>query len=987
MSNGQNLMEDRDFLVRLFGDENDGVENAAPSRLRAASARPLRKPLAPISANVGAAHQPPSAAGKTNGRLQSASTYLNKTAHNRALPPGEAVPGRRLASASTYLISSHVPIAAAAAPPPPTTNPAQQLPKINRFKAKHAELFDALEAPKGEPRRMYTGAKTKPPTAWGTLENGQSLAGGDGSSHAPAAVASQLRGTQESLAHAHATVARDMQRAQRQLLKDGNLAVLGLPLAYLYGKPELRRYALEHVAHRLRRLAVARAHDALVHAFRTWRTPPAVRCDDRQVGLLVLAQAFQQMLDRATARAFRHWAIFYASRHNALRASVMDEAARDIQRWYRWQKQRTRDSYQRLVNALSVAVQRRRAIKYTVQMEIWARKAQLKIVRGIVHRRRRHLAARSIQRVYRWTVLYRRVMWKIIRLRAAIRIQRFWRMELARPRMDHAIFLAIARAGGYTKVTKKVPARFTAVAERGQGQGQGQRRSPPASPVRRTRLGVELPPGLLAGINACVVLIQRAWMRYAGRGAVFAELQARREQEALEMLRNDAAGVIQNSYRAHLWDRLMEAAVMHNRARRIQRAARAHQWRAAVHAFVTKRRAVRRTRARAVRERFLRRALLWAKFSLRRQALLQMELARNEATTVVARAFRRYSARVLQAQLDAVRRRAELRNSVEGLVAVVSLVQRNWRQTRETHAVRLEKRLTTNLFPRHVRLVMAALQVIHTTCPTLFSRRPCSDHPPSLLCAATGAAAAAPRRAGHPAPRPRLPAVRGRTQHRRARPGAPGPAENFPRGPASPGAAPPRRRHPRTQTHARQPPETLVAQGALSFVRARARVLATRTPRAGTARPRHRLPHPAFPPPEAARVLFRRARRCPRADPAAAGARGGGPGVGAAGRRRAHGAKGVARAPALVPRPPTLRRGTRLLSPAQRRRRPPKILQDGHRVDTVLGRGGRAASAERGRGAAAEVPRRVQRHRVLLAAVAREARAADALHAAAADAR
>ena len=135
------------------------------------------------------------------------------------------------------------------------------------------------------------------------------------------------------------------------------------------------------------------------------------------------------MLDGMTRRAFKHWSIFYATRFNKFRQLVQNEAAMDIQQWYRRRKQQRGEAYKKLVNAVKICIQRRKAIKFMLRYEIWSRKALIKIVKGLVQRRRLHMAARSIQRIWRWIKWCRRVRWKMIRLRAIRRLQRFWRME------------------------------------------------------------------------------------------------------------------------------------------------------------------------------------------------------------------------------------------------------------------------------------------------------------------------------------------------------------------------------------------------------------------------------------------------------------------------------------------------------------------------------------------------------------------------------
>ena len=56
-----------------------------------------------------------------------------------------------------------------------------------------------------------------------------------------------------------------------------------------------------------------------------------------------------------------------------------------------------------------------------------------------------------------------------------------------------------------------------------------------------------------------------------GKMELYMRFAARKANMLHEQMLNDNATIIQNSYRAHLWDKLVLAAVLNNRARRIQR--------------------------------------------------------------------------------------------------------------------------------------------------------------------------------------------------------------------------------------------------------------------------------------------------------------------------------------------------------------------------------------------------------------------------------
>ena len=443
----------------------------------------------------------------------------------------------------------------------------------------------------------------------------------------------------------------------------------------------------------------------LTKSFYVWKTPRDIECDDRQIGMIVISQAFQQLLDRMVKRAFVHWAIFFATRHNKLRQMVMNEAALDIQEWWKRKRLERSESYKRLIHAVKVCIQRRKAIKFMLRYEIWVRKSLIKITKGVVHRRRMNLAARAIQRVWRWVKWYRRVMWKFTRLRAVRILQQFWRMEMARPDRDHVIIKTILRAGGYSRVIRKVPPKLmgkgTILDPRtllGLVKGKGSRGRRKNGP----------PPGLLAAVENCARIIQKAWMRYKGRGAMFAALEARREEEAREFLRHSMAGIIQNSYRAHLWDVLVLTATQHNRARRIQRQFRVKQYRMWSREHWAFREAAGWARWASVRERFLRRAVLWAKFSLRRQWLDDDEDRRNDAAKVIRRAYRAAKERERQRKIADAKRRAAMRMASGNALLIISKIQRNWRQVSSN-----SNAYNTVLCAARGRLVMLQTNICH----------------------------------------------------------------------------------------------------------------------------------------------------------------------------------------------------------------------------------------------------------------------------------
>jgi hypothetical protein len=121
-------------------------------------------------------------------------------------------------------------------------------------------------------------------------------------------------------------------------------------------------------------------------------------------------------------------------------------------------------------------------------------------------------------------------------------------MILHRNKNDLILIREIIRYGGYTKVFSKMPMKH-------------------------------LVRGKLQSINSCSSLLCRAYFASKGRMDLFTRFAARRAAAAHEEMLNEKATIIQNSWRAHLWDLLMLAAHINNRARRIQRGYRAYQYR------------------------------------------------------------------------------------------------------------------------------------------------------------------------------------------------------------------------------------------------------------------------------------------------------------------------------------------------------------------------------------------------------------------------
>ena len=274
------------------------------------------------------------------------------------------------------------------------------------------------------------------------------------------------------------------------------------------------------------------------------------------------------------------------------------------------------------------------------------------------------------------------------------------------PDRDHVILRAIVHAGGYSKVMSKLNPKLKesmlleqkAAAEL-------------SSPTKRRRAREAVPTGLLFAVVACARIIQKAWMRYRGLDDEYLSMVRAHEEEAQLAVMNECATIIQNNYRAHLWTMLEKAAWQNNRARRIQRGYRSYLYRKWTHEFFIRNRVARIARMKQIRSRFLCNALLHIKFVLRRRLMEIQENTRKKAAILIGTSYQRYKIRLRQWWINDAKRRASLRNATGDAVSVISKIQRNWRQTRETSicvSKSGEKRqFTSNRFSYHVLLLMA----------------------------------------------------------------------------------------------------------------------------------------------------------------------------------------------------------------------------------------------------------------------------------------
>lgn len=516
----------------------------------------------------------------------------------------------------------------------------------------------ASASPSSSPSHSFL---LSPPHHGHNAHAGKSGGGGSGAgSPAMQRIGSLLQRTQY-LAAQQESLQRDESLARLQLMHHAETMISSLPLRYLFSKPQLRHYAIERASKPLVKLAYLRARILLRKAFDVWRVPPAVKMNDQQVGFMVIAAGLANLFQKIVRARFLHWV--HLSRAAGGHLARCNAAAVKIQLWFCKKRQESRGTFQMLLVAIKMCMQRRQAIKHTIKFEMARRHALVKMLRAIVCRRRHHYAARSMSRVYRWTLLLEKTTWKLTRVCAVRKLQRWRRMLQCRPARELFLIKSVIRYGGYSVVKPKVPAGH-------------------------------LSRGLLEGVSACAAQIQKAWYASCGKMALYILQAAKRARAEYDAMINGNATIIQSNYRAHLWNRLLLAAVQHNRARRIQFAFRHYQYRS----WVWHRLQVLRQQSARRLQRFAR-SWLWKRF-LRRQFILRKAVLiftrakKTLSCMVIQRAYRghlawlAYKRELLRQFIAAQRKQADV------VMKSISRIQRNWRQ------------LKSNRFPRHVYLVM-----------------------------------------------------------------------------------------------------------------------------------------------------------------------------------------------------------------------------------------------------------------------------------------
>lgn len=397
----------------------------------------------------------------------------------------------------------------------------------------------------------------------------------------------------------------------------------------------------------------------------------ALAANERRIGYLIISKRLAIVVEKLLRVNFMYWANFYATRYKKAvdRLSRPIAAAIEIQRWYRNIVIASRISYKNLTMAIQMCLHRRKAIKHMIKFEMTRRMALAKIHKGIINRRRYHFGCRGAQRIYRWTLLFRKTSFRLTRIIACRKIQRWRRMMLLRPAGEWIILHTIIRCGGYSVVRPKLPR-------------------------------IHEPRGFLLGVDACVSQIQKYWYQSKGNMAAFMAIAARKARAAYEAMLGENANIIQFSYRARLWMIHQVVAIIHNRARRIQRSFRSYKWRKYSYwlAPIMKHR-IPIPIQRLVRH-WIWKKFLEYRFNARKILIVLTRQKELFARISIQRAYRSHVIWVAYKKEQARKFFAEQRKQGLLVLRKVSMIQRNWRQMKNN----------CKFFPRHVFLCIKRIQ-------------------------------------------------------------------------------------------------------------------------------------------------------------------------------------------------------------------------------------------------------------------------------------
>ena len=186
--------------------------------------------------------------------------------------------------------------------------------------------------------------------------------------------------------------------------------------------------------------------------------------------------------------------------------------------------------------------------------------------------------------------------------------------------------------------------------------------------------------GTLASISSCVSMIQKNFFTAKGNMELYVAAAARKANNAYNEMLTEKATVIQNSFRAHLWNLLMRAAVINNRARRISRCFRAYQCRMMFFHLLPRRKQRKAVVIQRAFKRLHAASVLAHKFKLRNALLLFSKCKRTFSAMKIQRCYKAHVAWLLWIKEQLLLYYQAQRSNTETVMASLRKIQLYWRK-------------------------------------------------------------------------------------------------------------------------------------------------------------------------------------------------------------------------------------------------------------------------------------------------------------------
>lgn len=490
----------------------------------------------------------------------------------------------------------------------------------------------------------------------------------------------RLKSLENQFNNEHQFLTQSQRMDNLKTMHDIEQFVNEMPLKYLYSVPKLRKYAIERACTSLCIPAKNKVHRLLVMALKTWKEFSAaitlklreeqvnMKLNDKQIGFLVIAKQLNTLVLKQFKKYFKMWSFKYSAKFDRIRTKRFNDSAYLLQHWFNQRMILRRQPFKDAVGIFRMCLHRRKAIYHMITFEHRRKKAVEKIRRGVANRRRYYFAARIIQRIIRFVLIYREMKYRLTRKIYGRQIQRWRRKVMRRTKKGIFIIKLVLRLGGYTRVTNRIIERFT------------------------------IPGSLHRSVEEAVSCIQRAYLSSCGRYEEYLLLKAERMKNEREELKHKAIVTIQHFYWRRLHREIMRCAVLHNRARVIQRSFRHYQFRAPIQPHVPILLTCRKRYHVLVIQRFVRRVQfqrqLWPRFPLRKRLLKCRRILRRISAKKIQICYREHVIYVAKKKEEMRLYFNKQRESTDVFLKCVRTIQRNFR-----HSRRPQSQLC-----RHVRL-------------------------------------------------------------------------------------------------------------------------------------------------------------------------------------------------------------------------------------------------------------------------------------------